>query len=95
MVYFVVTTYIDKEKDISDYLQYIEAVRPIVEAHGGRYLARSDRITPLGSKWTPDRAIIIEFDTRAELETCFSSEEYGKITHLRENYVDSRAIIIE
>ncbi|MBQ3378869.1 MAG: DUF1330 domain-containing protein [Clostridia bacterium] len=95
MVYFVITTYFDKEKDIKDYLEYIEKVAPIVKSYGGRYLVRSENITALSPKWKPDRVIIIEFDRREQLEKCFSSEEYRRIAALRENTVDSRAIIIE
>lgn len=95
MVYFVVTTYYDEEKDKKDYLEYINAVTPIVNKYHGRYIVRSEKILSLNPKWNPDRVIIIEFDTREHLDACFSSDEYKKIAFLRENSVDSRAIIIE
>ncbi len=95
MVYFVVTTYFDEEKSKEDYLKYIKAVKPIVSKYHGRYIVRSEKITALSSNWSPNRVIIIEFDTKEQLEICFSSEEYKQITFLRENSVDSKAIIIE
>ena len=95
MVYFVVTTYFDEEKDKKDYLEYIKAVKPIVSKYHGRYIVRSEKITALSSEWSPNRVIIIEFDTREQLEMCFSSEEYKQLSFLRENSVDSKAIIIE
>ena len=95
MVYFVVTTYFDEEKNKEDYLKYIQAVKPIVNKYHGRYLVRSEKITALSAAWKPNRVIIIEFDTREQLERCFSSEEYRQIASFRENSVDSRAIIIE
>ena len=95
MVYFVVTTYYHEEKDIKDYLEYINAVKPIVSKYNGKYIVRSERITALSSEWSPNRVIIIEFDTREQLEMCFSSEEYKQIAFLRENSVDSKAIIVE
>ena len=94
MVYFIVTAYFDGEKK-EDYRKYIKAVKPIVEKYQGRYLICSEKITALGSKWKPDRVIIIEFETREQLERCFASEEYKQIAWLRETSVDSRAIIIE
>ncbi len=93
MVYFVVTTYFDEEKE--DYLKYIEEVKPIVSKHHGRYIVQSEKTTSLSTDWRPNRVIIIEFDTREQLEMCFSSEEYKQIAHLRENSVKSKAIIIE
>ena len=29
--------------------------------HGGRYLVRGGKVTPLGSEWHPERVIILEF----------------------------------
>lgn len=95
MVYFVAAIYFDDEQNSKEYLEYIKAVKPIVKKYQGRYIVRSEKITALGSNWRPNRIIIIEFDTREQLEMCFSSEEYKRIALLRENSVDSRALIIE
>lgn len=94
MVYFVATIYFDKSMD-GAYSDYIERVVPIVEKYNGRYIIRSEKITPLGADWKPNRVIIIEFDTRKDLEECFMSEEYKRIAPLRESSVNSNAIIIE
>jgi len=94
MVYFVATIHFGKNKGEA-YLDYIERVVPIVEKYNGRYLIRSERVTALGADWQPDRVIIIEFDTKEDLEKCFASEEYKSIAPLRENTVKSNAIIME
>ena len=73
----------------------IKAVKPIVSIYHGKYITRSEKITALSSVWRPDRVIVIEFDTREQLERCFGSEEYQQIAFLRESSVDSRAIIVE
>lgn len=95
MVYFVVTVNYDEAKDIESYTRYIEKVKPIVEKYHGRYMARSEKIKALNKEWSPDRVIIIEFDAREQLDKCFSSDEYRKIAFMREDSVDSKAIIIE
>lgn len=95
MVYFVATIYYDKGNDLTAYHDYINAVKPIAQKYHGRYLARSESITALSTDWKPDRVILIEFDTREQLDICFSSEEYQKIAGLRKYSVDSKAIIIE
>ncbi len=94
MVYFVATIFFNKDKG-SEYSEYTEKVVPIVEKYNGRYLIRSEEITPLGADWKPNRVIIVEFDTRKHLEECFASEEYREIASLRENSVESNAIILE
>lgn len=95
MVYFVATVCFDKTRTENKYLEYIEKVVPIVKKYNGRYIVRSEKITSLSEEWTPSRVIIIEFDTKEQLETCFASEEYRKIAQLRENSVKSSAIIVE
>lgn len=58
MVYFVVTTYFDNEKNNEAYLEYIRAVKPIVNKYHGRYIVRSEKITALNLDWCPNRIII-------------------------------------
>lgn len=77
------------------YDAYIEQVKPIVERHGGRYLARSERLEHLAGEWRPDRLIVIRFPDRAALEDCFASEEYRAIRGLRLASVRSSAVIAE
>ena len=95
MVYFIVTTFFDKKEDLKDYLEYIDLVKPIVNKYRGRYITRSEKITTLSEEWKPNRVIIIEFDLREQLDKCFSSKDYKKIARLRENTVNSKAIIVE
>lgn len=93
MIYFIVTINSMKEKDA--YEEYIRLVKPIVEAYGGRYLVRSNKITPLQNEWCPQRIIIIEWSSKEQMEKCFSSERYKEIVDKREKSVDSKAIIVE
>lgn len=95
MVYFVATIFFDEKGNLEDYLEYIDLVKPIVNKYHGRYIARSEKITALNKAWSPDRVIIIEFDSKEQLDRCFSSEEYKRISMLREKSVNSKAIIIE
>lgn len=93
--YFMVDTYINEERGRSEYDDYIRRVKPIVEAHGGRYLVRTEQVSHLSGERTPQRAIVIRFDTREQLDTCFASPEYRAIMAKRAGSVDSRAIVAE
>lgn len=77
------------------YDKYIEKVKPIIESHGGRYLARGGKITSSSGDWKPERIIIIEFDDMRLLQDCFKSNEYKEIASLRESSTLSRSIIVE
>lgn len=93
--YFIVDTYVDEQKGRGAYEEYIRLVKPIVESHGGRYLVRTENLRSLSRERTPDRAIVIRFDSREQLDACFSSEAYQAIMSKRTSSVDSRAIIAE
>lgn len=95
MVYFIVTIFFDEKGNLKEYCKYIDLVKSIVNQYHGRYIIRSEKITVLNKDWKPDRIIVIEFDSREQMDKCFSSKEYKKIAILRENNVTSKAIIVE
>lgn len=95
MVYFLVMIEQDQENRPAAYTEYIAQVKPIVERYGGRYLVRTDHVIPMQEGDCPDRMILIEWDSREQLEVCFSSEEYRRIREKRECSVYSRAMIVE
>jgi uncharacterized protein (DUF1330 family) len=93
--FFIVDTYIDKNKRRGSYDDYIEQVKPIVESYGGEYLARSENVTALSPLRKPDRVIIVRFQSREKLDACFASDEYRRIMHERTDSVDARTVIVE
>lgn len=46
--YFIVDTYINEEKGRGEYDEYINAVKPIVESYGGKYLVIEQKLPYLG-----------------------------------------------
>ena len=94
MVYFIADIRATEEIPW-EYQTYIQQVGPIVEKYGGKYLARSERVTALTDRWRPERIVLIRWDNKAQMEACFQSPEYRRIAGLREHSVDSRAIVVE
>jgi uncharacterized protein (DUF1330 family) len=82
-------------KDCDKYSQYIARVSELVKQHGGRYIVRGGRVTPLGDAWKPERIIILEFPSESHIRSWLSSPEYKKIAPLREAGADTRAVILE
>jgi uncharacterized protein (DUF1330 family) len=93
--YVIIDIAIRDQTRQGEYAQYVEKVRPIVEKHGGRYLARGGRIAPLTGDWRPERIILIEFPSRDRIERWWNSPEYKAIAGLRENSTAAKAIIVE
>lgn len=82
-------------KDPVMYRSYIVTARPLVLKHGGRYLVRGGNAVPMGGDWTPERLLVIEFDSMEKLKACFYSEDYLRVAPLRENSTVSRCVIVE
>lgn len=93
--YFIVDTYINEEKGRGEYDEYINAVKPIVENYGGKYLVRTENIQILSVERNPQRVIVVRFEDKSNLKACFASDEYREIISKRKNSVDSRAVIAE
>jgi uncharacterized protein (DUF1330 family) len=56
---------------------YVEHATRIVEAHGGRYLARTPRIETLEGERRPRQIfLLIEWPSKEAAETFYASEEY-------------------
>jgi uncharacterized protein (DUF1330 family) len=81
--------------DPAKYAEYVQAARPIVLAYGGRYLVRGGRSFPLSGDWSPERLLIIEFDSLAALRRCLESEAYRRVAPLRMASTRSRSLIVE
>jgi uncharacterized protein (DUF1330 family) len=81
--------------DKDTYADYVAAVHDVVTAHGGRYIVRGGAPTPLGGGWEPERIILIEFRSVADVHRCFSSPEYVALAPLRERSTTSRAVILQ
>lgn len=94
-VYVIIDISIRDQAFKADYAQYVEKVRSIVERHGGRYLARGGKVTPIAGDWNPERIILIEFPSADHVKQWWNSPEYKSIVGLRENATTARAIIVE
>ncbi|HEX3517841.1 MAG TPA: DUF1330 domain-containing protein [Solirubrobacteraceae bacterium] len=57
--------------------EYVAKVTPMVEARGGRYLARTAQIEQIEGDGTPPQiAMIIEWPSKEAAEELYASEEY-------------------
>jgi len=84
-----------KVKNRAIYLQYIAKASRIVKRYGGRYIVKSEKITAISGKWTPERIVVIEFPSQEALKKCFRSEEYKSIAPLRERSTISKSIAVK
>lgn len=75
--------------------QYLSRVIGLVKKNNGHYLVRGGKVTSILGGWNPGRLVIIEFPSREDMERCFGSEEYRKITPLRDLSSTGSIIMVE
>jgi uncharacterized protein (DUF1330 family) len=61
---------------------------------GGRYIARSNKLTALDGT-APKRLVIIAFDSPEKVQAWYNSEEQKKVSAIRLKTTKSRSFIVE
>ena len=88
----VVTTKVTDEAMFNDYL---ERVRPFVEAHGGRYLVRGGTMEVVQGEWSPGRLVVVEFESMDRARGWQNTEDYAQLKHMLNESSKTSVILIE
>jgi uncharacterized protein (DUF1330 family) len=95
-VYVVVD--IDEITDAAGYAaiggRTAQAAAAVFKDSGGRYLARTDKITALDGN-APKRSVIIAFDSKEKAQAWYNSAAQKEVTAIRTKTTKSRAFIVE
>lgn len=62
--------------DPEQYQQYTQRAPAAFQAYGGRLLARGGRSEALEGRPTPQRSVVIEFESYEQALACYRSAEY-------------------
>ena len=81
--------------DPAGYDEYRKGVSATIAEHGGRYLARGGATEVLEGDWTPQRLVVLEFPSMAELKAWYASSGYRPLRELRQRTARSRLLVIE
>lgn len=63
--------------------------------YGGRILARGGRSEAMEGRSTPQRSVVIEFDSYEQAVACYRSEQYQEARGHREGVAVAEVIIVE
>jgi uncharacterized protein (DUF1330 family) len=75
--------------------EYVENVTPLVEARGGRYLARTQQVEKLeGERPAPQVFLIIEWPSKADAEAFYESEEYRPYREARKSGATGEFLLV-
>ncbi|QZI72817.1 DUF1330 domain-containing protein [Pseudomonas protegens] len=84
--------------DVSDpdqYRQYTQRAPAAFALYGGRLLARGGRSEALEGRATPQRSVVIEFDSYEQALACYHSPQYREAKEQREGVARAEVIIVE
>lgn len=82
-------------RDMQEFSKFMAGAKPLVEAHGGRYLARGGDFKVYEGDWQPDRIVLFEFPSVAAFEDLYNSKAYREIKAIRDGCSSARLISVE
>lgn len=92
------TAYVIVDIEVTDpvgYQEYVKLAPPTVTLYGGKYIARGGRTEILEGDWSPNRLVILQFDSIEQAKKWLNSPEYRKARALRHKYAESKMVVIE
>ncbi|KNC16134.1 DUF1330 domain-containing protein [Pseudomonas sp. RIT-PI-a] len=81
--------------DPAQYGFYTQRAPAVFAQYGGRMLARGGRSQAMEGRATPQRSVVIEFDSYAQAQACYQSSEYQAAASLRAGAARAEVIIVE
>lgn len=91
--YLIVDT---KIHDPEAYEEYKLKAKPLVEKHGGEYLARGGALDIAEADlWSPERLVIIRFSSMKAARSFLDSEDYAPVVAKRHAAADCTLVIVE
>lgn len=78
------------------YEQYKLKAKPLVEKHGGEYLARGGKTMVKESDlWSPTRMVLIRFPSMAQAEAFYDSTEYQQVLGISKQSAERTVFVLE
>ena len=75
--------------------QYRGQVGATIEKYGGKYLVRGGALEKVEGDWTPNRLVILEFESMERAKEWYHSEEYRGPKALRHQSTNTNAIFVD
>ena len=93
MAYYLVADMCITDPEL--FAEFAEQVPATVQQYGGRYLIRGGELEVAQGDWTPDRLVVIEFDSKDQAKAWYDSPEYEGPKQTLARSTSSNFIFIE
>lgn len=80
-------------RDMERFREYMDLVKPAIEAVGGRYLVRGGAHKVVEGNWFPRRLVVLEFPGMDDLLNFYLSDEYQALKTLRHQSSTTHAAV--
>ncbi|WP_166366585.1 DUF1330 domain-containing protein [Pseudomonas akapageensis] len=81
--------------DPEQYQQYTQRAPAAFALYGGKLLARGGRSEAMEGRETPQRSVVIEFESYEQAVACYRSAEYQEACGFRQGVAKAEVIIVE
>ncbi|UVJ41870.1 DUF1330 domain-containing protein [Pseudomonas sp. LS1212] len=81
--------------DPEQYQQYTQRAPAAFALYGGKVLARAGRSQAMEGRPTPQRSVVIEFESYEQAVACYRSAEYQEACRYRQGVARAEVIIVE
>ena len=81
--------------DADHYSQYTQRAPAAFAEFGAKFLARGGRSESMEGRETPQRSVVIEFDSYEQALACYHSDLYQEAKGHREGVARAEVIIVE
>jgi uncharacterized protein (DUF1330 family) len=92
MTYVIVT--IKQVKDNAAFQHYAQLVKPLIERHGGRYLAIDREPEIRDGQWPFVRTVVVGFPSIEAAHAWYDSAEYRGIIALRQRGIEANIVMV-
>jgi len=82
-------------RDTARYQQFMQGVKPALEAAGARYLARGGTHKVYEGDWAPRRIVLLEFPSVAAWEAFYNGSTYQGLKAIRDACSSARLVSVE
>jgi uncharacterized protein (DUF1330 family) len=82
-------------RDLARYQEFMKAVKPEVEAAGGRYLVRGGAHRVYEGDWQPRRIVLFEFPSIAAFEAFYHGSVYRGLKTIRDECSSARLVAVD
>jgi uncharacterized protein (DUF1330 family) len=82
-------------RDLKRYQDFMNQVKPALEAAGARYLARGGGHKVHEGDWSPRRIVILEFPSLAVWESFYNGPVYQGLKQIRDECSSARLVSVE